>query len=241
MEVLYVLPYGQMSLWGATVITNLMSAIPWIGQDIVEFLLNLKPINLHGDIVVNWVEISSSCLLLSVLPTIGSINWKNMRGQKPLNDKSQYLKIPFSFLATLAGLIDGDGYIAITHAAKGYVRISLVISLDIADELMLHSIRNTLGFGRIAGPFVSANGSTKIKLIFSRTELQELLFPLLQHHGIFFLTETRRQQFNLAMYIITNQITQINAIPSSGVPVSPLLPLLPSLAAGYLELSFFAY
>lgn len=35
---MYVLPYGQMSLWGATVITNLMSAIPWIGQDIVEFL-----------------------------------------------------------------------------------------------------------------------------------------------------------------------------------------------------------
>lgn len=34
----YVLPYGQMSLWGATVITNLMSAIPWLGQDIVEFL-----------------------------------------------------------------------------------------------------------------------------------------------------------------------------------------------------------
>lgn len=27
-----------MSLWGATVITNLMSAIPWIGQDIVEFI-----------------------------------------------------------------------------------------------------------------------------------------------------------------------------------------------------------
>lgn len=34
----YVLPYGQMSLWAATVITNLMSAIPWIGQDIVEFI-----------------------------------------------------------------------------------------------------------------------------------------------------------------------------------------------------------
>jgi ubiquinol-cytochrome c reductase cytochrome b subunit len=34
----YVLPYGQMSLWGATVITNLMSAIPWVGKDIVEFI-----------------------------------------------------------------------------------------------------------------------------------------------------------------------------------------------------------
>jgi ubiquinol-cytochrome c reductase cytochrome b subunit len=26
-----------MSLWGATVITNLLSAIPWIGKDLVEF------------------------------------------------------------------------------------------------------------------------------------------------------------------------------------------------------------
>ena len=35
---LYVLPYGQMSLWGATVITNLLSAIPWIGQDFVQLV-----------------------------------------------------------------------------------------------------------------------------------------------------------------------------------------------------------
>jgi ubiquinol-cytochrome c reductase cytochrome b subunit len=34
----YVLPYGQMSLWGATVITNLLSAIPIFGQDIVELI-----------------------------------------------------------------------------------------------------------------------------------------------------------------------------------------------------------
>jgi ubiquinol-cytochrome c reductase cytochrome b subunit len=35
----YVLPYGQMSHWGAVVITNLLSAIPWIGQDLVEFII----------------------------------------------------------------------------------------------------------------------------------------------------------------------------------------------------------
>ncbi len=34
----YVLPYGQMSLWGATVITNLLSAIPVFGVDIVELI-----------------------------------------------------------------------------------------------------------------------------------------------------------------------------------------------------------
>lgn len=34
----YVLPWGQMSFWGATVITNLFSAIPGIGQSIVQIL-----------------------------------------------------------------------------------------------------------------------------------------------------------------------------------------------------------
>lgn len=34
----YVLPWGQMSLWGATVITNLVSAIPIIGDSLVKWL-----------------------------------------------------------------------------------------------------------------------------------------------------------------------------------------------------------
>ena len=34
----YVLPWGQMSFWGATVITNLFSAIPYVGDAIVQWL-----------------------------------------------------------------------------------------------------------------------------------------------------------------------------------------------------------
>nr|ABM47062.1 cytochrome b [Avahi laniger] len=34
----YVLPWGQMSFWGATVITNLLSAIPYIGSSLVEWI-----------------------------------------------------------------------------------------------------------------------------------------------------------------------------------------------------------
>lgn len=34
----YVLPWGQMSLWGATVITNLVSAVPLVGDSIVAWL-----------------------------------------------------------------------------------------------------------------------------------------------------------------------------------------------------------
>lgn len=34
----YVLPWGQISFWGATVITNLLSAIPYLGKIIVEWI-----------------------------------------------------------------------------------------------------------------------------------------------------------------------------------------------------------
>ena len=34
----YVLPWGQMSFWAATVITNMLSAIPWVGTDLVQLV-----------------------------------------------------------------------------------------------------------------------------------------------------------------------------------------------------------
>nr|YP_009484828.1 cytochrome b [Prochilodus vimboides]ASB29623.1 cytochrome b [Prochilodus vimboides] len=34
----YVLPWGQMSFWGATVITNLLSAVPYVGDALVQWI-----------------------------------------------------------------------------------------------------------------------------------------------------------------------------------------------------------
>nr|YP_003331054.1 cytochrome b [Leptoderma lubricum]BAI50272.1 cytochrome b [Leptoderma lubricum] len=34
----YVLPWGQMSFWGATVITSLMSAVPYVGNELVQWI-----------------------------------------------------------------------------------------------------------------------------------------------------------------------------------------------------------
>nr|YP_009566652.1 cytochrome b [Acentrogobius caninus]AKU36828.1 cytochrome b [Acentrogobius sp. QHY-2015]ARH10840.1 cytochrome b [Acentrogobius caninus]QBB10826.1 cytochrome b [Acentrogobius caninus] len=34
----YVLPWGQMSFWGATVITNLLSAVPYVGTTLVQWI-----------------------------------------------------------------------------------------------------------------------------------------------------------------------------------------------------------
>jgi len=92
----YVLPYGQMSLWGATVITNLMSAIPWIGQDIVEFVwggfsVNNATLNRFFSLhfVLPFVLAALALMHLIVLhDTVGSGN--------PLGISGNYDRIPFS-------------------------------------------------------------------------------------------------------------------------------------------------
>jgi ubiquinol-cytochrome c reductase cytochrome b subunit len=85
-----------MSLWGATVITNLMSAIPWIGQDIVEFIwggfsVNNATLNRFFSLhfVLPFVLAALALMHLIVLhDTVGSGN--------PLGISGNYDRIPFS-------------------------------------------------------------------------------------------------------------------------------------------------
>ncbi len=92
----YVLPYGQMSLWGATVITNLISAIPWIGQDIVEFI--------WGGFSVNNATLNRFFALHFVLPFVLAalalmhliVLHDNAGSSNPLGVSGTYDRIPFA-------------------------------------------------------------------------------------------------------------------------------------------------
>jgi len=92
----YVLPYGQMSLWGATVITNLISAIPWIGQDIVEFIwggfsVNNATLNRFFALHYLFPFILAALVLMHLIAlheTVGSSN--------PLGISGNYDRIPFA-------------------------------------------------------------------------------------------------------------------------------------------------
>nr|YP_009229581.1 cytochrome b [Hydropsyche pellucidula]ALT58520.1 cytochrome b [Hydropsyche pellucidula] len=61
----YVLPWGQMSFWGATVITNLMSAIPYIGHDLVQWI--------WGGFTVNNVTLNRFFSIHFILPMVIAI------------------------------------------------------------------------------------------------------------------------------------------------------------------------
>ena len=92
----YVLPYGQMSLWGATVITNLMSAIPWVGQDIVEFI--------WGGFSVNNATLNRFFALHFVLPFILAalalmhliVLHDSAGSGNPLGVSANYDRLPFA-------------------------------------------------------------------------------------------------------------------------------------------------
>ncbi|YP_002808600.1 cytochrome b (mitochondrion) [Tachypleus tridentatus] len=90
----YVLPWGQMSFWGATVITNLVSAIPYIGQTLVQWLWGGFSVNnatltrfftLH--FLLPFILLMMLMLHLLFLHQLGSNN--------PLGINSNLDKIPF--------------------------------------------------------------------------------------------------------------------------------------------------
>lgn len=221
---MYVLPYGQMSLWGATVITNLLSAIPWIGQDIVESIKYIDECNKFN-------------LLSVILPTIGVVHHNALKktNKNVRSNKKEYLTIPPHFLSFLVGFIDGDGYIQITKTSKGYIAIKLVISLHINDISTLEYILSVLKIGKIN--IYRDNKDPSCKLVINKTDLQEILFPLLVHHSIFFLTETRNNQFNTAMYILNQNLKNFDQIPN--VNNIPKIFTLPASANDYVKLNFF--
>nr|QYK92312.1 cytochrome b [Tetramorium tsushimae] len=90
----YVLPWGQMSFWGATVITNLVSTIPYIGNTIVMwiwggFSINNATLNRFFSLhfILPFIILMMVILHLYFLHTTGSSN--------PLGLNSDLNKIPF--------------------------------------------------------------------------------------------------------------------------------------------------
>jgi len=100
----YVLPYGQMSLWGATVITNLLSAIPWIGSDFVEFV--------WGGFSVNNATLNRFFSLHYLLPFILAalvamhlLTLHQHGSNNPLGISGNFDRIPFSPYFTFKDLV----------------------------------------------------------------------------------------------------------------------------------------
>lgn len=251
-----------MSHWGATVITNLLSAIPFIGQDIVPLTLFL-PLYLIWGLKMCICLIISICSFIFILlyfisnyPLIQekikiylssreySSNQKcdNTSSAQPgeykgvtLTNKNKILLYKF------IGFIDGDGYIRVTKKSKlnkdnkiiNYIYISLVINLN-EKEFDLLNIFNALphpqpSVGDAEGSPLATPGNSKfnlgnvyyvtpkkgnklVRLEINKTNIKNILIPLLDNNNIQFLTKTRQEQYLLVKYIFNNNLTNYEDI-----------------------------
>nr|AZL93149.1 cytochrome b [Ceraphronidae sp. ZJUH_2016007] len=100
----YVLPWGQMSFWGATVITNLMSAIPYVGNLIVTWLWGGFSVS-HPTLnrfytfhfILPFIVLMMVIIHLTMLHETGSNN--------PLGVQSNFYKISFHPYFTLKDMM----------------------------------------------------------------------------------------------------------------------------------------
>nr|UJY97858.1 cytochrome b [Anastatus fulloi] len=100
----YVLPWGQMSFWGATVITNLVSAIPYLGDSIVKWLwggFSVSNATLNRfytfHFIFPFIILFLVMIHLFFLHETGSSN--------PLGMNSNFNKIPFNPYFSIKDLI----------------------------------------------------------------------------------------------------------------------------------------
>nr|YP_007317581.1 cytochrome b [Ilyoplax deschampsi]AEH05079.1 cytochrome b [Ilyoplax deschampsi] len=90
----YVLPWGQMSFWGATVITNLFSAIPFIGTDLVQWIWG--GFSVDNATLTRFFSFHFILPLLAAAFSMVHILFLHQKGaNNPLGISSQSDKIPF--------------------------------------------------------------------------------------------------------------------------------------------------
>nr|UPL65970.1 cytochrome b [Hyalopeplus sp.] len=90
----YVLPWGQMSLWGATVITNLLSALPYLGNDLVKWLwggFSVDNATLNRFFTLHFLM----PFIIAALVMIHLIFLHQTGSNNPMGLNSNYDKIPF--------------------------------------------------------------------------------------------------------------------------------------------------
>ena len=122
----YTLPWGQMSYWGATVITNLFSAVPFVGESIVTWLWGdyaVGDATLNRFYVLHWL-IAFGILGIVIFHVIALhiVGSNNPSGIEPKDTKDTVSFAPFTTSKDLfAMLIFLFAFVIITMYAPNYL------------------------------------------------------------------------------------------------------------------------
>jgi ubiquinol-cytochrome c reductase cytochrome b subunit len=101
----YVLPWGQISLWGAIVITNLISVIPFIGTKLVQWIWGGYRI---GNSTLNcFYSLHYLVPFIILIIVIFHIIWLHISGSRsPVGIISNYIKVKFDLFFSIKDIIN---------------------------------------------------------------------------------------------------------------------------------------
>jgi quinol-cytochrome oxidoreductase complex cytochrome b subunit len=122
----YTLPWGQMSYWGATVITNLFSAVPFVGEAIVTWLwgdYSVGDSTLNRFYVLHWL-LAFGILGIVIFHVIALhiVGSNNPSGIEPIDTRDTVSFAPFTTSKDLfAMLIFLLAFVIITMYAPNYL------------------------------------------------------------------------------------------------------------------------
>nr|AFN27603.1 cytochrome b [Diadromus collaris] len=132
----YVLPWGQMSFWGATVITNLISTIPYFGLSMVEwiwggFSVSNPTLNrfFTFHFILPFMILALVIVHLMFIHETGSNN--------PLGINSNLMKLPFNIYFTLKDLY---GFILMISMLMFLILINPFILSDPENFILANSM-----------------------------------------------------------------------------------------------------
>jgi hypothetical protein len=175
-----------------------MSAIPWVGQDIVEFIWGgLNTDEPHcGDVMLkillnagNSPNLGFAYDIFFMFTTIIyvkiAMTWRQSAGVRSLHtsEASQRLHAGDLFYAYLVGLFEGDGYFTITKKGN-YLTYELGIELSIKDVQLIYKIKSLLGIGVVS--FRKRKDIEMVSLrIRDKDHLKKFILPIFDKYPMF--------------------------------------------------------
>ena len=100
----YVLPWGQMSYWGATVITNFVRALPYVGKSMTEWIWGGYSVG--GPTLTRFFAIHYLMPFIMLFLTILHLFYLHMTGRSnPLGIASNTYKVPFHIYYVIKDLL----------------------------------------------------------------------------------------------------------------------------------------
>ena len=227
-----------MSFWGATVITNMASAIPYIGTDLVQWIwggllieplaresqlkilliAGISPIFENGyqywRICLDIVYKHRSNLLLVKKPMTRRQSAGIINRYSTIVPQRLYAK-DLTY-AMLVGIIEGDGWISITKKSQ-YLLYEVGIELHIRDIQLIYKIKKLLGVGIVS--FKEGKNKTVVYRIINKSHLINIIIPLFEEYP---LLSNKQYDYLRFKNMLLNDIIYYKDLPNYTRPLIPI-------------------